>query len=96
MVFLQFSSIVKKRILLVIPTILVVRLVSGYFLDLRFLKPLSRPLSQMIVYPLMIGLPTSSLTRWDDTRVLSYALANLIQMQFATWSRKLIELLLPT
>ena len=81
MEFLQFSSIVKKRILLVIPTILVVGLVSGYFLDLRFLKPLSRPLSLMIVYPLMIWLPTSSLTKWDDIRVLSYALVmNFVMM----------------
>jgi hypothetical protein len=36
---------VKKRILYVIPTLLVVGLVSGYFLDLSFLKPLSRPLN---------------------------------------------------
>jgi ACR3 family arsenite efflux pump ArsB len=74
MAFMQLSSIVKKRILLVIPTTLVVGLVSGYFLDFKFLKPLSRPLSLMIVYPLMIGLPTNSLTKWDDIRVLGYAL----------------------
>jgi ACR3 family arsenite efflux pump ArsB len=74
MAFLRFSSIVKKRILLVIPTLLFVGLVSGYFLDLKFLKSLSRPLSLMIVYPLMIGLPTSSLTKWDGSRVLIYAL----------------------
>jgi len=74
MAFLRFSSIVKKRIMLVIPMLLVVGLVSGYFLDLSFLKTLSRPLTLMIVYPLMIGLPTSSLTTWDDSKVLSYAL----------------------
>ena len=74
MAFKQFSSVVKERILLVIPTVLVLGLVSGYYLDLRLLKPLSLPLSILIVYPLMIGLPTRSLTRWDDSRVLGYSL----------------------
>jgi ACR3 family arsenite efflux pump ArsB len=74
MTFLRFSSVVKKRIMFVIPSLLAVGLVSGYFLDLGFLKPLSRPLSLLIVYPLMIGLPTSSLTKWGDSRVLGYAL----------------------
>lgn len=74
MAFKQFSSMVKKRILFVIPTVLVLGLVFGYYLDLSFLKPLSLPLSILIVYPLMIGFPTSSLTKWSDSRLLCYSL----------------------